>query len=142
MQLIDRKLFCSKISVGSFIFSVYRLKYIEKKFDEYIKKPNKYISLDFLAFWEQQYNNFIAICVFLVWIKIFKYISFNKTMLQFCITLKRVSIAILKGKQKKEETFILSSYFSVCQRSLRIWFYVLYCFHCICSARLHIIRNG
>lgn len=63
-----------------------------------MKEPDKYISLDLLAFWEEQYNNFIAICVFLVWMKIIKYISFNKTMLQFCITLKRVSKVNLKQK--------------------------------------------
>ncbi|KAJ6640147.1 Polycystic kidney disease 2-like 1 protein [Pseudolycoriella hygida] len=79
------------ISLGSLAFSVYRFKYIANKFEEYIQHPNEYISFDLLAFWDEQHNNFVAICVFLVWIKIFKYISFNKTMLQFCITLKRVS---------------------------------------------------
>ncbi|KAG4067829.1 hypothetical protein HA402_010515 [Bradysia odoriphaga] len=83
------------ISYGSFTFSVYRLKYIGNKFDEYMKFPDKYISLDVLAFCEEQYNNFIAICVFLVWIKIFKYVSFNKTMQQFCTTLKRCATDLL-----------------------------------------------
>lgn len=66
-------------------------------------------------------------------------------MLQFNVTLKRVSgaifILLLSNWTWKKKTFYLSSYFSVCQRSLRIWLYVLCCFHCIRSARLHIIRN-
>ena len=35
-------------------------------------------------------NNAVAICVFCAWIKLFKYISFNKTMTQLSSTLSRV----------------------------------------------------
>lgn len=59
-------------------------------------------------------------------------------MLQFCITLKRVSGVISRGKQK---LLLKQSQFSVCQRSRRIWCYVLCRFHCIRSARLHFIRH-
>ena len=37
----------------------------------------------------KQNNNAVAICVFFAWIKLFKYISFNKTMTQLSSTLSR-----------------------------------------------------
>ncbi|KAH8391541.1 hypothetical protein KR200_009436 [Drosophila serrata] len=50
-----------------------------------------YISLDVLCFWNIIYVDMMAILAFLVWIKIFKFISFNKTLVQFTTTLKRCS---------------------------------------------------
>lgn len=49
-----------------------------------------YQSLDVLCFWNIIYVDMMAILAFLVWIKIFKFISFNKTLVQFTTTLKRV----------------------------------------------------
>lgn len=46
---------------------------------------------DTLGFWSTQFNNMLALLTFIVWIKIFKYISFNKTMSQLSNTLSRVS---------------------------------------------------
>uniref|UniRef100_A0A1I8F1G8 PKD_channel domain-containing protein n=1 Tax=Macrostomum lignano TaxID=282301 RepID=A0A1I8F1G8_9PLAT len=48
---------------------------------------NKYPDFDFLSYWQQQFNHGIAITVFFAWVKIFKYISFNKTMTQLSSTL-------------------------------------------------------
>ncbi|KAH8377065.1 hypothetical protein KR093_003289 [Drosophila rubida] len=48
-----------------------------------------YQSLDTLCFWNTIYVDMMAILAFLVWIKIFKFISFNKTLVQFTTTLKR-----------------------------------------------------
>ncbi|KAH8319022.1 hypothetical protein KR067_004090 [Drosophila pandora] len=50
-----------------------------------------YQSLDVLCFWNIIYVDMMAILAFLVWIKIFKFISFNKTLVQFTTTLKRCS---------------------------------------------------
>ena len=46
---------------------------------------------DTLGFWAQQFNNVLALLTFIVWVKIFKYISFNKTMSQLSSTLSRCS---------------------------------------------------
>lgn len=46
---------------------------------------------DTLGFWSQQFNNVLALLTFIVWVKIFKYISFNKTMSQLSSTLSRCS---------------------------------------------------
>ncbi|XP_017012069.2 polycystin-2 [Drosophila takahashii] len=50
-----------------------------------------YQSLDVLCFWNIIYVDMMAVLAFLVWIKIFKFISFNKTLVQFTTTLKRCS---------------------------------------------------
>ncbi|KAH8262915.1 hypothetical protein KR044_002021 [Drosophila immigrans] len=53
------------------------------------KTSESYQSLDTLCFWNTIYVDMMAILAFLVWIKIFKFISFNKTLVQFTTTLKR-----------------------------------------------------
>ncbi|EDW04156.1 polycystic kidney disease 2-like 2 protein isoform X1 [Drosophila grimshawi] len=55
------------------------------------KFEESYQSLDQLCFWNTIYVDMMAILAFLVWIKIFKFISFNKTLVQFTTTLKRCS---------------------------------------------------
>src|SRR5690606_10344932 len=39
--------------------------------------------------WEVQYENAVAGIIFISWVKIFKYVSFNKTMTQLSLTLSR-----------------------------------------------------
>ncbi|XP_041451622.1 polycystic kidney disease 2-like 2 protein [Drosophila obscura] len=50
-----------------------------------------YQSIDVLCFVNIIYVDMMAILAFLVWIKIFKFISFNKTLVQFTTTLRRCS---------------------------------------------------
>jgi hypothetical protein len=45
---------------------------------------------DTLGFWSAQFSNILAVLSFVAWIKLFKYISFNKTMSQLSSTLSRV----------------------------------------------------
>uniref|UniRef100_A0A8C6AQ38 Polycystin-2-like protein 2 n=1 Tax=Monodon monoceros TaxID=40151 RepID=A0A8C6AQ38_MONMO len=54
-----------------------------------LKSTEKYSDFYFLAHWHIYYNNIIAITIFFAWIKIFKFISFNKTMSQLSSTLSR-----------------------------------------------------
>ncbi|XP_021568668.1 polycystic kidney disease 2-like 2 protein, partial [Carlito syrichta] len=54
-----------------------------------LKSTEKYSDFYFLAYWYIYYNNIIAITIFFAWIKIFKFISFNKTMSQLSSTLSR-----------------------------------------------------
>nr|XP_020018913.1 polycystic kidney disease 2-like 2 protein isoform X2 [Castor canadensis] len=54
-----------------------------------LKSTEKYPDFYFLAYWSIYYNNIIAITIFFAWIKIFKFISFNKTMSQLSSTLSR-----------------------------------------------------
>ncbi|XP_040837280.1 polycystic kidney disease 2-like 2 protein isoform X1 [Ochotona curzoniae] len=54
-----------------------------------LQNTEKYSDFYFLAYWHIYYNNIIAITIFFAWIKIFKFISFNKTMSQLSSTLSR-----------------------------------------------------
>ncbi|XP_023051377.1 polycystic kidney disease 2-like 2 protein isoform X3 [Piliocolobus tephrosceles] len=54
-----------------------------------LKSTEQYSDFYFLACWHIYYNNIIAITIFFAWIKIFKFISFNKTMSQLSSTLSR-----------------------------------------------------
>lgn len=49
----------------------------------------RHVGLDVLAFGQVQYNTAMACCVFLVWMKVFKYLSFNRTLLQLSTTLSK-----------------------------------------------------
>ncbi|XP_059273619.1 polycystin-2-like protein 2 isoform X2 [Mustela nigripes] len=54
-----------------------------------LKNTDQYSDFYFLAYWHTYYNNIIAVTIFFAWIKIFKFISFNKTMSQLSSTLSR-----------------------------------------------------
>ncbi|KAM5169608.1 polycystin-2-like protein 2 isoform 2-T2 [Callospermophilus lateralis] len=54
-----------------------------------LENTEKYSDFYFLAYWHVYYNNIIAVTIFFAWIKIFKFISFNKTMSQLSSTLSR-----------------------------------------------------
>ncbi|XP_077861374.1 polycystin-2-like protein 2 isoform X3 [Macaca mulatta] len=54
-----------------------------------LESTEQYADFYFLACWHIYYNNIIAITIFFAWIKIFKFISFNKTMSQLSSTLSR-----------------------------------------------------
>ncbi|KAI5932542.1 Polycystic kidney disease 2-like 1 protein [Manis javanica] len=60
-----------------------------------LQQPNAYADFKFLAFCQTQYNNMNAVNLFFAWIKVFKYISFNKTMTQLSSTLARCAKDIL-----------------------------------------------
>ncbi|XP_066132876.1 polycystin-2-like protein 2 [Saccopteryx bilineata] len=58
-------------------------------FKQLLKSIRKYSDFYFLAYWIIYYNNIIAITFFFAWIKIIKFIGFNKTMFQLSSTLSR-----------------------------------------------------
>eukprot|EP00095_Tigriopus_kingsejongensis_P002369 maker-scaffold579_size130606-snap-gene-0.31 protein:Tk02369 transcript:maker-scaffold579_size130606-snap-gene-0.31-mRNA-1 annotation:"pkd2 " len=62
---------------------------VEAKLQDLLAEPDQYADFTSLGSWSKQNNNAVAICVFFAWIKLFKYISFNKTMTQLSSTLSR-----------------------------------------------------
>ncbi|KAM4675978.1 polycystin-2-like protein 2 [Discoglossus pictus] len=83
------------VSFLAIAFNVYRTFYVATLLATLRKDPKIYPDFLFLAFWQSHYNNMIAITVFFAWIKIFKYITFNKTMSQMSKTLSRCAKDIL-----------------------------------------------
>ncbi|XP_024430979.2 polycystin-2-like protein 2 [Desmodus rotundus] len=57
--------------------------------EELLKSTENYPDFYFLAYWNIYYSNIIAITIFFAWIKVFKFISFNRTMSQLSSTLSR-----------------------------------------------------
>ncbi|XP_055284717.1 polycystic kidney disease 2-like 2 protein [Moschus berezovskii] len=70
-------------------FSSYSNMQIYRMLGQLLRNTEKYSDFYFLAYWHIYYNNIIAITIFFAWIKIFKFISFNKTMSQLSSTLSR-----------------------------------------------------
>ncbi|XP_076830252.1 polycystin-2-like protein 1 [Brachyhypopomus gauderio] len=83
------------LAIVAIIFNVFRTIKVDKLLGTLLKEPNMYADFEFLAFWQTQYNNMNAVNLFFAWIKIFKYISFNKTMTQLSSTLARCATDIL-----------------------------------------------
>uniref|UniRef100_A0A8C4WXI3 Polycystic kidney disease 2-like 1 n=1 Tax=Eptatretus burgeri TaxID=7764 RepID=A0A8C4WXI3_EPTBU len=77
------------LSLVAIIFNLYRTVSVDNLLQSLLKDPNLYADFQFLAFWQTQYNNMVAVNVFSAWVKFFKYVSFNKTMTQLSSTLAR-----------------------------------------------------
>ncbi|XP_065152797.1 polycystin-2-like protein 1 [Paramisgurnus dabryanus] len=82
------------LSLVAIAFSVFRTIKVDKLLTSILEQPNIYADFEFLAFWQTQYNNMNAVNLFFAWVKIFKYISFNKTMSQLTSTLARCALDI------------------------------------------------
>ncbi|GIX87319.1 polycystic kidney disease 2-like 1 protein [Caerostris extrusa] len=82
--LIEEILEVSILCIG---FSVYRNMVMDGLLQELLSQPDSYPNFNFLGYWQTQFNNPRGSDGFLAWIKIFKYISFNKTMTQLSSTL-------------------------------------------------------
>ncbi|CAF3336661.1 unnamed protein product [Rotaria socialis] len=83
------------ISYICIAFNIYRQVEVGQLLDELLRDQNTFADFAFLTYWQTQFNNIIAFTVFLAWIKIFKYVSFNKTMTQLSTTLSRCAKDVL-----------------------------------------------
>ncbi|XP_068244650.1 polycystin-2-like [Palaemon carinicauda] len=77
------------ISILCIGFSLFCTMTIKGKLQELLEDPNTFSDFEFLGYWQTQFNSAVAVCVFFAWFKLFKYISFNKTMTQLSSTLSR-----------------------------------------------------
>ncbi|XP_040294234.1 polycystic kidney disease 2-like 1 protein [Bufo bufo] len=83
------------LSLVAIAFHIFRTIEVNRLMGSLLENPKIYADFEFLAFWQTQYNNMNAVNLFFAWIKIFKYISFNKTMTQLSSTLARCAKDIL-----------------------------------------------
>ncbi|KAM7305363.1 polycystin-2 [Ixodes scapularis] len=79
------------ISTVCIAFSIYRTVMVNQLLSGLLDKPDVFPDFGKLGFYQTQFNNAVALAVFFAWIKVFKYISFNKTMTQLSSTLSRCS---------------------------------------------------
>ena len=75
------------ISIVCVVFNVYRSISVTNKLETLLQDPNAFPDFEFLSYWQVQFNSAIAVAVFFAWVKVFKYISFNKTMTQLSSTI-------------------------------------------------------
>ncbi|XP_042195779.1 polycystin-2 isoform X2 [Callorhinchus milii] len=58
------------LSLLAIVFSIYRTAKVSLVLEKLLENSFKYPNLYFLAYWQNQYNNMIAITVFIAWIKL------------------------------------------------------------------------
>lgn len=78
----------SWLAIGLFFW---RQEQINSHINALVSNSKVYANFDDLSFWSYTYDIMIACTIFMAWIKIFKYISFNKTMTQLSVTLQECS---------------------------------------------------
>ena len=72
------------------MFHIFTNKTVTDELINLLSKPDQFADFTYLGFLTTQNGNVVAITVFLAWIKLFKYLTFNKTMTQLTKTLSRV----------------------------------------------------
>lgn len=77
------------LAICCIVFNIYRSFAVINKLEDLLSRPEQYPDFEFLSYWQVVFNSAIAIMVFFAWVKVFKYISFNKTMTQLSSTLAR-----------------------------------------------------
>ena len=68
---------------------------MKEKLQEAIDNPDTFANFDRIAYWQWSYNTMAAVLVFVIWIKTFKYLSFNYTMTLLSRTLTACALDLL-----------------------------------------------
>ena len=122
-----------QISLSQIGLNVYNLLKVNSLLKALLAKPFLHADFSPLANSSRQLTILSAVNVFVAWIKVFKYLSFNKTMIQLSETLSGVSQTLLSSTifWKNLINFILGW-----KRSWRILCDVCHHLLCICAIRL------
>lgn len=82
------------LGVMCLVFNLFRQLKVDELLESLLQDDSKFFDFDFLCYWQIQFNNGMAGMVFLSWIKVFKYTSFNKTMSSLSMTLSRCAMDV------------------------------------------------
>ena len=134
--LISIYLQLSAICIGLTLYSII---VVENQLSELLQTPDGFADFTSLGDTTKNTNSMIAVTVFFAWIKMFKYISFNKTMTQLSSTLSRVWYSHILNFMIEIWSFFL---FIVCCWCHGIWSHVCNCIFCFCSAWLSTFWNS
>ncbi|XP_075421646.1 polycystin-2 isoform X2 [Ascaphus truei] len=77
------------LSVTAVGIGLYRMGSVEGPLHKLLEDLNVFPNFDSLAYWQIQFNNVAAVTVFFGWVKLFKYVNFNRTMTQLSTTMSR-----------------------------------------------------
>ncbi|CAH8606063.1 unnamed protein product [Heterobilharzia americana] len=75
------------ISIVCSAFNAYRTINVLNMLEDILQRPDNFANFQLLSIWQMNFNYAVSFTVFLAWVKLFKYISFNKTMTQLSSTL-------------------------------------------------------
>ncbi|XP_037955786.1 polycystic kidney disease 2-like 1 protein [Teleopsis dalmanni] len=79
----------------AFVYQIIHIFLVKALLKRVTEDEDGFHSLDNICFWSSLYADLLAVCAFFICIKVFKYISFNKTLLQFSTTLQRCAKDLL-----------------------------------------------
>ncbi|XP_076830129.1 polycystin-2 isoform X2 [Brachyhypopomus gauderio] len=83
------------LSVPAIIMNIHRTSAVSSRLRYLLENHSTYPNFEPLAHLQVQFNNLAAIIVFLAWVKLFKFINFNKTMNQLSSTVSRCAKDLL-----------------------------------------------
>ena len=75
--------------MATIIFNIYKYVVVNSLLKGLLAEPEIYADFAYLAVWSRYFQYAAGLSVFIAWIKVFKYISFNKTMSQLSGTITR-----------------------------------------------------
>lgn len=90
--------------IVALIFFIVSTSEIYRVLDSIIDDSAYYQSIDRICFFRIRYLDILALSIFLIWLRVFRFIGFQKTFLQFSETLRRVS-------ELEEDRSIISEYY-------------------------------
>ena len=82
------------VSMGTIVFNIYKYIAVNTLLKGLLAQPEIYVDFAYLAWWSKMFQNFSGLCIFVAWIKVFKFISFNKTMSQLAGTITKVILLL------------------------------------------------
>uniref|UniRef100_A0A670Z240 Polycystin-2 n=2 Tax=Pseudonaja textilis TaxID=8673 RepID=A0A670Z240_PSETE len=83
------------LSLAAIGLNIYQISTVDKLLKKLLEDQNSFPNFEPLAYWQTQFNNVAAVTMFFVWIKLFKFISFNRTMNQLSTTMSRCAKDVL-----------------------------------------------
>lgn len=82
------------LGIVCLVFNLFRQVKVDEILESLLENDSQFFDFDFLCYWQIQFNNGLAFMVFISWIKVFKYTSFNKTMSSLSMTLSRCAMDV------------------------------------------------
>ncbi|KAM6440103.1 polycystin-2 isoform 4-T4 [Liasis olivaceus] len=83
------------LSLAAIGLNIYQMSTVDRLLKELLEDQNSFPNFEPLAYWQTQFNSVAAVTMFFVWIKLFKFISFNRTMNQLSTTMSRCAKDVL-----------------------------------------------
>ena len=79
------------LSIASQFINIYNTLMIDANLEAVLAEPEEYADFQALALSSNLFTWSLGLCIFFAWVKLFKYVSFNKTMSQLSRTISRSS---------------------------------------------------